>query len=206
MENKAHLPMVEPEYEESTYAEQEAAEPEKQDNSDVRYVQRVGSMPDYYTTDPKTGEITEITRAAYKKYQREQVTRVYQRIPMCGHKFAPQAKPRHRNCESCWFTFFQVHGEFTQSVEELYAKHGKQPVTALLGETLLHNFLKFMSSVAAIKAYQEAQAAKTKELSESTSGIEQGTGDPSAATEDGTVEVLPDTAIDDLPFVEYPNT
>lgn len=156
--------MDDKQYEESTYAEQDAV---AADNSDVVYVPHVGPKPDYYTTDAKTGEIKEITRAEYKEYQRKHVTVRHQRVPMCGHKFVVGAQPRHRNCESCWFAFFNVHGELTQSVEELYAKHGGVPVSRLLGKALLHNFLKFMSTVAALKQAQEAQAARSQEIKDS---------------------------------------
>lgn len=147
----------EPEYQ--TYTEQEA----KQDNSDVVYVQHVGPLPKYYTTDQKTGKVTAITRAEYGKLRYRQLTVRYQRVPMCGHKFVPGAQPRHRNCERCWFGFFSVHGEFTKSVEELYAKHGGVPVSRLLGAKLLHNFRKFMSTLAAMKSIQEARSQEIKD-------------------------------------------
>lgn len=131
-------------------------------------------LPDYYKTRPD-GTITAITRAEYKESQRKYVTRKYQIVPMCGHKFVPEKEPRHVNCEACWFSFFQVYGELTQAVEELYAKHGARAVLQLRSKKFLRNFLKFMGTVAAYKAAVESAALAAKENSGSTSGIEPST-------------------------------
>lgn len=74
----------------------------------------------------------------------------------CGHKYRNEFEPNHRNCEQCWFAHFQVHGELTQAVEEAYQKGGAQLINKLKGPKFLDNFLKFMSTVAVIKAQQEA--------------------------------------------------
>lgn len=95
----------------------------------------------------------------------------YQRIPMCGHKFVPQQEPRHKGCESCWFTFFQVHGELTQAVEEVYQKQGEGFLAKLKGRAYVTNFLKFMSTVAAFQASMTAaQAEQEKNAITSTGG------------------------------------
>lgn len=111
----------------------------------------------YYRID-EAGNHVEITRSEYKKEMREKFTVKHKRIPMCQHKFVPGHEPRHRNCEHCWFVFFQVHGELTQSVEEVYQKHGKTALNRLRGPKFTDNFLKFMSTVASYKAAVEQQA------------------------------------------------
>lgn len=87
-------------------------------------------------------------------------------IIACGHKLRGEFEPNHRNCERCWFTYFQIHGELTQAVEEAFQKGGAGLIIRLKGKTFLHNFLKFMSTVALIKQQQEA----AKENIESTTG------------------------------------
>ena len=121
-----------------------------------------GTLPPFYRVDSLTGKVNEITRSEYKEYQRKHVTRTYQTVPMCGHKFVPGEIPRHVNCEPCWFTFFQVHGELTQAVEEVYQKpNGAAIIKQLRGKKFLRNFLKFMASVAQLQETLEAaQAAK----------------------------------------------
>lgn len=102
-----------------------------------------------YRTERKNREV-----AFYDS--RERGTLRYQRIPMSGHKFVPQREPRHRNCEADWFVFFQVHGEFTQAIEELYQKN-PAILRTIKGPKFVKNFLKFMSTVA---AFQSAVGAK----------------------------------------------
>lgn len=87
----------------------------------------------------------------------------------CGHKYRNEFEPNHRNCERCWFAFFQTHGELTQAVEEAYQTGGAKLVSKLRGPKFLHQFLKFMSTVALVKMQQEA-AEKVKEYSESITG------------------------------------
>lgn len=85
----------------------------------------------------------------------------YQRIPMCGHKFIPgRPEPRHRNCDSCWFTGFQVNGTFTQAVEKVYQEQGEDFLVKLKGRRFVNNFLKFMSTVAAFQAAISVQKAQ----------------------------------------------
>lgn len=107
----------------------------------------------------------------------------YQHIPMCGHSFVPEHEPRHRNCESCWFAFFQVHGEMTQAVEQLYQTN-PEILLNLKGKKFVRNFLKFMSTVAAFQAsvqavQAQAETAKEKDVistGSTESGDEQVTG------------------------------
>lgn len=134
--------------------------------------------PDYYRLGDN-GEKIEITRAEYKKYQRQNTTVKHQRVPMCGHKFVQGKEPRHKNCETCWFSFFQVYGELTQSVEEVYAKKGPALIVQLKGKKFLVNFLKFMATVAVWK--MTADAAKEKQDG-STSTVEGSNGEDNAVS------------------------
>lgn len=78
----------------------------------------------------------------------------------CGHKLRGNGfEPNHRNCERCFFTFFQINGEFTKAVIEAHQTGGDELIIRLKGKTFLHNFKKFMSTVAFIQAQQEAASA-----------------------------------------------
>jgi hypothetical protein len=89
---------------------------------------------------------------------------VYQRLA-CGHKLRGEFEPNHRNCERCWFTYFQIHGELTQAVEQGYQAGGPSLIKNLKGDTFLHNFRKYMSTVAFVQAQQKAVADAAKEPS-----------------------------------------
>ncbi len=83
------------------------------------------------------------------------------RVPQCGHRFKAGRTPEHVNCESCWFAFFQTHGELSQAVEEVYAKHGKSLIIHLKGKKFLDMFLKFLSTIAQYKqVIEDAKASK----------------------------------------------
>jgi hypothetical protein len=101
------------------------------------------------------------------------ITRVV--LPMCGHKFAPGSEPRFSNCESCWFAFFQVHGDLTKAVTELVHEHGMDSVKQVRGEKFAKNFIKFMATIAQWKT----QVDELKEQDEqSIGGISSGGGQP----------------------------
>lgn len=87
----------------------------------------------------------------------------------CGHKLRGEGfEPNHRNCEKCWFTFFQINGQFSQAVEEAYQTGGGDLIKKLRGSKFLDMWLKFMSTVALIKRQQE-EAIKAKEKEVGTS-------------------------------------
>jgi hypothetical protein len=68
-------------------------------------------------------------------------------VVACGHKLSEHAEPRN-NCTDCWFAFFQMHGEFTQAVEECFQKEGRAVLVAFHGEKLVKQFLRFMGTLA----------------------------------------------------------
>lgn len=75
----------------------------------------------------------------------------YQRIPMCGHKLLIGEEPRHRNCESCWFTLFQLHKELVESCDEVFKTFGEAGLAKIRGPKFAKNFVKFMSTLATWK-------------------------------------------------------
>lgn len=97
----------------------------------------------------------------------------YQRIPMCGHKFRFGTEPRNRNCESCWFTFFNSHKDLVEAVDEVFTKFGASGLSQLRDPKFTRNFTRFMSTVAnwkkAADAAKETQAEAEKTIDEQNS-------------------------------------
>lgn len=141
-----------------------------EDEETIRYIpDGFHENPPYYTVKPD-GTKTAITKAEYKAGMREQFTVKHTTNPTCGHRIVVGQEPRHRNCDSCWFTYFQVHGEITKLADEIFQKHGHeeggQIVAQIKGRVFLNNYLKFMSTVAQWKANMETaqqSAPDTKE-------------------------------------------
>lgn len=77
----------------------------------------------------------------------------------CGHKFRAEFEPNHRNCEQCWFTYLTTHKPLVEAVEEAYQKGGAGLIIQLKGKKFLHNFLKYMSTIAFLKQQQERTKA-----------------------------------------------
>jgi predicted nucleic acid-binding Zn-ribbon protein len=156
-------------------------------------------VPDspYYKVLPN-GTKEPITRSEYKQHQHDHVTVTHQVVQPCGHKFVPGAEPRHRNCESCWFAYFQVHGEITKAADEVFQEHGEAGLRQLATPKFVKYFLVFMGALAqwkalneAAQAEEEAGASKEQEdVEESASGTGSDGGDESIlagtnAEEDG---------------------
>ena len=110
--------------------------------------------PDYYRLGDD-GEKIEITRSEFKEHRRKFFTVKYQVNQTCGHPIVKDNEPRFRNCEACWFVFFQIHGEFTQACDEVFGKFGEDGLRQLRGPKLTKNFLKFMSTLALWKKTSE---------------------------------------------------
>lgn len=95
---------------------------------------------------------TTITKTQIGKANKAMVTIQCPVVSACGHKFDPSRQPRHRNCQSCWFTWLNEHGELVQTAEECYVNEGPEVLTQLQGKVFTHNLLKFLSTVANLKA------------------------------------------------------
>ena len=103
----------------------------------------------------------------------------YQRLPVCHHKFVPGAEPRHRNCESCWFAFFQIHGEIVQAADEVHSKYGISGLAQLRGQKFAQNFTKFMATVAVWKKAME-EAKEKNDTTQESAGDAGGSGGDAA--------------------------
>jgi hypothetical protein len=133
-----------------------------------------------YTPATPQAVIAELEQAEFDgstfqswKEERKHITRAFfdsskatlqlQTVPLCGHKFRPGHEPKNRNCERCWFTFFNAHGELTKACDEVFQQFGPDGLSQLRGPKFTRNYLKFMSTLAAWKkAADEAQAIQAE--------------------------------------------
>lgn len=154
------------------------------------------STPDYYKIG-QNGEKIAITRGEYKDAMRKQFTVRRPSVPACGHRFAHSSEPRHSNCESCWFAFFQVHGELTQACDEVFKKFGEAGLRQLRGPKFTKNYLRFMSTLAQWKAAADAAEAASKEANgtERTGGTGIGSGEVNPGNGAEPVIIEPGTAV-----------
>ena len=109
----------------------------------------------YVTNEAGEETQVEITRGEFKKDRKLHVTVRRGRLPRCSHKFIPGEEPRHRNCEMCWFTFFNSLGAVTQTCDEIVQKFGTKGLVQIRGKEFTKNFTKFMATLAQWKNVTE---------------------------------------------------
>lgn len=124
----------------------------------------------------------QITLSEYKKYMGQMWTIRLQTVEGCGHKFHPINEPTMRNCEYCWFAYFQVHGENTQLADQIFQKDGRQMLVRVRGKKYVEMFLKFMATLA---QFQGASQAQQQEKNESITGTSESSGITESNSTDG---------------------
>ena len=79
-------------------------------------------------------------------------------VKACGHRLDLHVQPSHRNCEDCWFAFFNTHGELCRQLDEMHTSEGgDSAIIQLQGAKFLHRWRQFMATIAQWKIEQEAQ-------------------------------------------------
>lgn len=70
-------------------------------------------------------------------------------IPLneCGHMLDMINEPRHRNCENCWFQFFNTHPQLVEVADQFFRTHGRKPMEGMRGKKWVVMFLRYMATV-----------------------------------------------------------
>jgi hypothetical protein len=120
-------------------------------------MQSVNNTPELYsegvadkllpTTVPPTPSV--------QKLRKQYVTIQHPVATSCGHKLDIGRQPRKRNCENCWFNFFNENGTATQTIEQAYQEHGKDFIIQLQGYKFYDMWRKFLSTLAEWKRLEE---------------------------------------------------
>lgn len=79
------------------------------------------------------------------KMRRAYLTETHGRVIACNHKFHPR-NPPGGNCEHCWFAFFHLHPEMTQSCAKVCAdtQMGEAMLERAQGTKFLKQFRLFI--------------------------------------------------------------
>jgi hypothetical protein len=94
----------------------------------------------------------------------------------CGHKMDAINFPK-RNCENCYFQWFNHHGELVRVADEFYRQYGKERLIAMRGKKFTVAFLRFMSTVQHFLKEQklkEQADGNTNQVGEPNSGVSSG--------------------------------
>jgi hypothetical protein len=104
----------------------------------------------------------QISEAELRVLRRLHFTVRHDRVDLCGHKLDRMNQPT-TNCEYCWFVWFNSHGQLVQAVDRAFQEQGKDFVIKLRGVKFLKMFLRFMSTVAKLKAEEEQKNEEKNE-------------------------------------------
>lgn len=101
--------------------------------------------------------VPQLSSDELKKLRKQYVTIHHPRVVGCNHRLDLDRQPTHRNCQSCWFSWFQNHGEIVQQLDEMFTADGGELIVQLQGKKFLHRWRQFMSTVASWKEQNGAE-------------------------------------------------
>ena len=114
--------------------------------------------------------VTELTPGLVKKWHKQNVTVKLPRVigkGGCGHRLDLSRRPRHVNCESCLFAWFNNHGEIVQQLDEMHNNGNDAMIIELQGKKFFNQWLKFMATIAQWQLEQEIN----EQISKPSGGI-----------------------------------
>lgn len=104
---------------------------------------------------PLEREQPPLTEGEIKKLRKQYITVQHPKVIGCGHRLDLNRQPTHRNCQTCWFAWFQNHGEIVQQLDEMYVADGEKLIIQLQGKKFYHRWRQFMATVAQWKEVTE---------------------------------------------------
>jgi hypothetical protein len=125
----------------------------------------------------------QLTKTQIKQLLRVHFTVRRGKAQPCGHKLSsiniPNEKgeatvfitsdPR-KNCDSCWFTYFNTNGQMTQIADECFREAGRDVLERSRGKRFVKYFLRFMSTIARFQREAAERAEANGVKTEGTSG------------------------------------
>lgn len=105
-----------------------------------------------------------LTEYDKRRLRKMYVTVKLPRVNPCGHRLDLSTQPRMRNCQPCWFAWFQNHGEVVQQLDEMHTEGLDHVIVALQGKKFYHRWRQFMATIAQWKAYQESLEASNASI------------------------------------------
>lgn len=109
--------------------------------------------PEGYETVPpelwpdENGKQPELTPKLLKQLRGKYFTIKHPQLKECGHKLDMINEPRHRNCENCWWTFFNTHPQLVETADQFFKTQGKQAMIGLRGKQFVTMFVRFMATM-----------------------------------------------------------
>ena len=138
----------------------------------------------------------QMTRQVWKQMMRIHFTIRRGTAPGCGHKLSSINVPNEKgentifitsdprkNCDSCWFTYFNTNGQMTNIADECFREAGRDVLERSRGKRFVKYFLRFMSTIARFQREAAEKAAANGVEANGTEGNEELGGGGSPATD-----------------------
>jgi hypothetical protein len=109
----------------------------------------------------------------------------------CGHKLDMINFPK-RNCENCYFQWFNTHPQLVEVADQFYRTHGKGPLIGMRGKKFFVAFTRYMATI--IHFMKEEELAKQNAVQSPVVS-----GKSAAAQAEGTPELSTETSDNSAP-------
>jgi len=111
-----------------------------------------GPPSGYENTPPELwpgpdGKPPELTAELVSRLRSKYFTVRHPKLVECGHRLDMINEPRHRNCENCWWTFFNTHPQLVETADQFFRTQGKEAMIGMRGTQFVKMFVRFMSTV-----------------------------------------------------------
>ena len=144
----------------------------------------------------------QMTRQVWKQMMRIHFTIRRGTAPGCGHKLSSINVPNEKgentifitsdprkNCDSCWFTYFNTNGQMTNIADECFREAGRDVLERSRGKRFVKYFLRFMSTIARFQREAAEKAAANGIEANGTEGtvVPDGTSGGGDSTTDSSI-------------------
>lgn len=100
--------------------------------------------------------IPKLTKTMIGKARKAYITVQHPRSIGCHHRLDLKRQPIHRNCEHCWWAWFNNNADVVRTADEIVQSGHPELIVKLQGVKFFKNFCKFMATVAQLKKIQES--------------------------------------------------
>lgn len=107
-----------------------------------------------------------LTEQQFRKLRGLYFTVRHHRVSPCGHLLDQINEPTFRNCEACWFCFFNSHGPLVEVTDKALQEQGFRFLDKMRGKKYRTMFLSFMSTIARMKRESDAKMAQEQRTGE----------------------------------------
>jgi hypothetical protein len=113
-----------------------------------------------------------LTEAQFRKLRGLYFTVRHHRVQPCGHLLDQINEPTFRNCEACWFCFFNSHGQLVEVTDKAIQEQGFRFLDKMRGRKYRKMFCRFMNTVMRAKRESDERAREAENSNDQSGEIQ----------------------------------